>query len=113
MPPSEDTRECAVFLARGELLEMVWANEGYLSLLQPPYSEGDIAGMPLTAISPLGQVRQGILLQVMSTGEPQGGEDRVFSVENGTLLLRWHAYRPLPEHVLVVIQKEYLPSTAD
>lgn len=106
MSLNDQSQECAVFLARGQSLSIVWANDSYLSMLPPPYYECGITGLPLSIVSPLGAVREGALLRVMHTGEPEGGEDRLFSVEDGTPILWWRAYRPLPDHVLVVIQKK-------
>lgn len=105
MSPKDHVPECAVFLAKGESLTIVWANDSYKSLLPHPYSEQDITDLPLSSISPLAPVRKDALLRVMHTGESEVGEDRRFSVEDGTLILTWRAYRPLPDHVLVVIQK--------
>jgi hypothetical protein len=62
-----------------------------------------VAGLPLSKVSPLGTVRGEMLREVLRTGVPQHGEDRRLTAEEGATVLRWHAYRPLPDHVLVII----------
>jgi hypothetical protein len=94
----------AVFLAKGESLRIVWANREYLELLPEPYRSGAAIGKALSEVSPLAALRAEALAGVLRTGESACGEDRRFSVEEGTLVHEWHAYRPLPDHVLVVIR---------
>lgn len=93
--------DCALFLARGPELRIVWANETYLAMLGE-LSSG-VIGMRLDEVSPLGPLRARALREVIRTGESQDGEDRVFSAEDGTRVFEWRAYRPLADHVLVTI----------
>lgn len=100
----EQPHGCAAYLATGESLTLVWANDRYLDLLDEPYRSHGIVGLPLPEVSMMGSARSDALVRVMRTGEPAQGEDRRFSVEEGTTVYAWRAYRPLPDHVLVIIE---------
>lgn len=99
---TESPYTCAMYLAEGPELRIVWANDAYLSMINESL-RGDAIGMRLDELSAVGAMRAQLLLEVMHTGEPQHGQDMTFSVENGSRVHEWHAYRPLPDHVLVSI----------
>ena len=95
---------CALLLVRGEDLSFVWCNEEYRELLDELSTATPLAGRPLSEIAPLSHAtRSSKLHEVLATGVAQQGEDRLFSVEDGSTLHQWAAYRPIPDHVLVAV----------
>lgn len=94
---------CAVFLAEGSELHIVWANDDYLALLGEHANSEGVIGRVFEEVSALGPVRADALREVIRTGEMQTGVDRTFNIKDGTAIHEWRAYRPLPDHVLVVI----------
>ena len=95
----------SVYLARGPALTLVWANEGYLRLTSEPHETKGVIGLPLVEVSPLAATRAAELQSVLATGKPQGGTGRVSGAQDGTVEVEWRAYRPLPDHVLVVMYR--------
>jgi len=101
---------CALLLVSGEDLSFVWSNEEYRDLLDERDVTAQLEGRPLSELAPLSHAtRSAKLREVLATGVPQEGDDRLFSVEDGSTLQHWAAYRPIPNHVLVAIHVQPTP----
>jgi len=101
----EPHNEMAVALFRSSDLELLWStNEAYQELLMEPHRTVGAEGMTLSEFSPVGfATKSEAMLRCLETGIPECGHYRIFSVEDGSELRSWSVYRPMADHVLVLV----------
>lgn len=96
---------CAAALFDGTDGTLLWCNERYLALLDPPMRREDIIGVTLASFDPVfDAAHPGLVQSVSRSGRMRAAEDRLFSVEDGDTIYRW-AFHPLPnEQVLLLLE---------
>jgi len=100
----ESQDETAAALFRSADLELVWSNTAYRNLLAEPHRTAGAEGLSLSDFSPVGSAtKTEAMLRCLQTGTPECGDYRIFSVEDGTEVRRWNVYRPLENHLLVLV----------
>jgi len=99
--------ETAAALFRSADLELVWSNAAYRDLLEEPHRTVGAEGLSLPDFSPIGSAtKTEAMLRCLQTGTPECGDYRIFSVEDGTDLRRWSVYRPMENHLLLLVNRE-------
>lgn len=85
-------------------LTLMWSNDAYRNLLDEPYRSSGSVGLTLHEYSCLEYAtRAEVLKRVGSGGEPETGEERLFSVEDGTTIFRWSIHPVCPHHAIEVV----------
>jgi len=109
MPFNDDDwrNETAAALFRSPDLELVWSNKAYRDFLSEPHRTNGAEGLLLPEFSPIGSaVKTEAMRRCMMTGTPECGHYSVFSVEEGTTLRRWRVYRPIDDHLLLLVDTD-------
>ena len=85
-------------------LRLIECNAEYQDLLQEPYRSEVPIGVPLLEFAPVGYASTAdALMRVGRSGNPESGEEIVFSVEEGSIVYRWLARRPRYGRVVMLI----------